>query len=278
MPEPDPIPTRRRRLRFLLSLRVLMVVVLILGGWLGWIVHRARVLREVVAAVERSGGFVILDTDLGASPPAKRPPPWAPRWVVDRLGAEYFYTVDYAGIGETGTDEVAGQVARLGRIYSVHFNGTGLTDAGLARLRGLDFQILGLRRTKVTDAGLAHLEGISQLEALDLAKTSVGDAGMAHVGRLPGIKYLVLEETRVTDLGLDRLGPLKDLIYLDLEHTAVGDRGVARLASLTGLDELNLYWTQVTPPAVLALRAALPRTYVAGFPAPGLRDKRGPSR
>ena len=44
--------------RFRLSLRMLMAVVLVLGMVLGWIVHRARVQRQAVAAIERgAGGF-----------------------------------------------------------------------------------------------------------------------------------------------------------------------------------------------------------------------------
>ena len=52
-------PNRRpwwRSLRF--SLRGLIVVVLIIGGSLGWVVHRARVQRRAVAAIEKAGGTV----------------------------------------------------------------------------------------------------------------------------------------------------------------------------------------------------------------------------
>jgi hypothetical protein len=59
MPD-QPLPsTQRPWLR--LSVRGLIVLVLVTGGWLGWIVHRARVQREAVVAIERAGGMVWYD-------------------------------------------------------------------------------------------------------------------------------------------------------------------------------------------------------------------------
>ena len=49
----------RRYLRF--SVRGLIVVVLVVGGWLGWIVRGARIQREAVAAITRAGGRVAYD-------------------------------------------------------------------------------------------------------------------------------------------------------------------------------------------------------------------------
>ena len=48
-----------RRVR--ISLRGLMVVVLVIGGGLGWVMQRARVQREAVAAIRRAGGSVLYD-------------------------------------------------------------------------------------------------------------------------------------------------------------------------------------------------------------------------
>ena len=44
-----------------LSLRGLLLVVLAIGLWLGWIVHKARQQREAVAALQKFGGFVHYD-------------------------------------------------------------------------------------------------------------------------------------------------------------------------------------------------------------------------
>ena len=47
--------------RVRLTVRTLMVLVLVLGGVLGWVVHRARVQREAVAAIKRAGGNPFMD-------------------------------------------------------------------------------------------------------------------------------------------------------------------------------------------------------------------------
>ena len=46
----------RRFLRF--SVRGMIVLVLVIGGWLGWIVRSARIQREAVAAIEKSAGVL----------------------------------------------------------------------------------------------------------------------------------------------------------------------------------------------------------------------------
>ena len=85
----DQPPRWRRRLR--LSVRVFMVLVLVLGGGFGWIVHEARVQRQAVAAIERAGGKVDYDESfLGYSPERDfREPGWK-EWLVDHLGIDYF--------------------------------------------------------------------------------------------------------------------------------------------------------------------------------------------
>ena len=47
----------RRFLRF--SVRGMIVVVLVIGGWLGWLVRSARIQREAVAAIEEAGGRLL---------------------------------------------------------------------------------------------------------------------------------------------------------------------------------------------------------------------------
>jgi hypothetical protein len=49
----------RKYVRF--SVRGLIVVVLLTGGWLGWIVREAHFQRDAVAAIVKSGGIVVYD-------------------------------------------------------------------------------------------------------------------------------------------------------------------------------------------------------------------------
>jgi hypothetical protein len=47
--------TWRRFLRF--SVQGMIVVLLLVGGWLGWLVRSARIQREAVAAITTAGGY-----------------------------------------------------------------------------------------------------------------------------------------------------------------------------------------------------------------------------
>ncbi len=56
----EPPTTRwRKRPPVRLTVRTLMIFVLVFGGGLGWVVHRARVQRDAAAAIERTGGSVV---------------------------------------------------------------------------------------------------------------------------------------------------------------------------------------------------------------------------
>src|SRR4051794_11330094 len=97
---------RLPRVRF--SVRVLMALVLGLGGWLGWVVHCARVQRDAMAAVRRGGGVALYDWQSGwfeglVSPGAG---PNAPRWLVDCLGPDYFSRVTEVYLGPREPDAV----------------------------------------------------------------------------------------------------------------------------------------------------------------------------
>jgi internalin A len=234
-----------------------MVLVLVLGGWLSWIVHRARVQREAVAAIRQAGGQVGYDSEGDMDVLPKRTI-WAPRWLVDSLGIDYFSSVSYISFDKPGADEIAGLLARLPRLDGADFDESDLGDSGLARLQGLDLHYLCLLQTKVTDAGVRHIRSLTNLEDLYLSSTSVGDAGMADLATLPKLLVLHVSETNVTDLGIKSIVKLPALKILDLRGTRMGDDGAALLASKTGLEVINLEDTRVGPSAIRALRAALP--------------------
>src|SRR5262249_9079810 len=93
LPSDGPPPSRWRR-RFTVSVRALMAFVLVAGGGVGWVVHRARVQREAVAAIRQAGGRVFYDWEQiptrGLYRDVLRPNPngrpgW-PKWLVDHLG------------------------------------------------------------------------------------------------------------------------------------------------------------------------------------------------
>ena len=175
----------RRLLRF--SMRSLIILVLVIGGGMGWLVRSARLQRAAVAAITSAGGTVEYDWQAsGAAAPS-----WLSGWLAEHLGTDYFGHVSNVWLYGTltQTDEVLTSVS------------------GLTRL-----ERLGVTSSSVTDSGLAHLRGMTSLSRLDLAFTKITDAGLVHLKGLSGLSVLVLNGTRITDAGLAHLEGLRRLL------------------------------------------------------------------
>jgi hypothetical protein len=64
---------------------------------------------------------------------------------------------------------------------------------------------LGLEGTNITDAGLAHLKGMHKLRLLWLSQTRITDAGLKHLHGLAGLRIVRVPGTKVTDAGVAAL-------------------------------------------------------------------------
>jgi internalin A len=233
-------PTRRPWWRYIrLSLRGLIVIVLVIGGSLGWVVHSARVQREAVAAIEKAGGTVLYvwGRSRHSTPPPPgtlRLEPWAPTWLVKLVGVDYF-----------------------DRVVQVALNKED-SSAALPYIRDLPhIRFLSLEAPCVTNVDLEYLEGLHELELLSL-NDNVTDAGMKHLKGLSSLGKLYLGGTRISDAGLAELEPLHRLWYLSLPETDVSDAGLAHLKKLAGLRHLNLCGTRVTDAGIRDLQQARP--------------------
>jgi hypothetical protein len=126
----------------------MIVLVLVIGGWLGCVVRSARIQREAVRAIKSTGGAVAYNWEWSNGNYIPGGKPWAPNLLVGLIGVEFL------------------------------LDGTHVTDAGLAHLKGLaNLSELYLGGTQVTDAGLVQLNGLNRLTRLDLHNTQVTDAG-----------------------------------------------------------------------------------------------------
>ena len=200
-------PNRRPWRSYLrLSIRALLVLILVLACWLGWFVRTARLQREAVAAVKKAGGFVWYDWEWKNGDYVQgiqRPP--RPKWLVDRLGVDYFSNVTFVNLMR-GSDEDLRHVEHLRRLERLHLCGAPVTDVGLAYLKGLaHLKVLDLDETQVTDAGLVHLNGLISLNLVGLSKTRVTDDGLKHLKKLRSLTELILYDSHITDGGLTEL-------------------------------------------------------------------------
>jgi hypothetical protein len=258
--------TWRGMLRF--SLRALVVLILVIGAGLGWIVRSARIQRDAVAAIRRHGGSVLYDGE-GGSRVYFDGRQFAPNWLVDHVGVDYFDNVVSVHLAQGGSAADLHDVGRLSHVMQLRLYGPFVTDAGLAELKRLtnlflldigDTEFTCTERTKrpgaarVTDAGLPYLDGLSTLSFVNLSGTRVTDAGLVHLKRLTKLEIVCLDETLITDAGLAQLKDLIDLKYLYIHDTQITDAGLTHLEGLTKLRELDLGDTQITDAGLAHLK------------------------
>jgi Leucine Rich repeat len=274
----------RRFLRF--SVRGVIVLVFVIGGWLGWFVRGARIQRDAVAAIEKAGGVAAYESRLyhGHFPRVTRAERWRD-WAANLIGIESFDDVTYVRLG-SGSDSELILVGRFSRLWRLDGNRKPVTDAGLSHLKGManlkelnlgyatvtdaglaslsglgNLRSLSLYNTRITGTGLAHLTNLGSLEVLSIDSTQVTDAGLAHLKALRNLRVLSLDSTQVTDAGLAHLEALRKLEHLSLNGTQISDVGLADVKGLTNLGHVGLLQTKVTDAGLQDLQKALPRAF-----------------
>jgi hypothetical protein len=193
-------------LRF--SVRGLIVLVLVIGIWLGWLVRSACIQRDAVAAITAAGGSVKYDWDWSNGLPVVGGKPWAPKWLTDLIGVDFFGHVTFVQLisSSNATDATFTHVGRLTQLETLLIGFSPLCDDELAHLKSLT-KLSGLCfiGTQVTDAGLIHLKGLTNLLVLNLDGTQVTDAGLIHLKGLTNLSVLCLGGNQVTDAGMREL-------------------------------------------------------------------------
>ena len=242
-------PVSRSRRRFLcFSVRGMLVAVLVIGGWFGWIVRRAHVQRNAVEAILRAGGRVRYDWQFRNGALVRNGAPKGPKWLVGLLGPHYFDNVTMVELAGGATDTELAQLGNLALVDTLVLNSSCLSESGLShldRLTGLRWltitgpvrsrvvppgvlkriEGLNIDGTDVTDAWLQCLTGMNRIELLGLTRTTVTDAGLAHLPGVTGLQHLYLDGTEIGDEGLAYLKPLAKLKGLHVKGTKVSDIG-----------------------------------------------------
>jgi len=258
----------RKRLR--LSLGAMMLIVLGIGGVLGWVVHRAHVQRDAVAAIttlrRNTRGSVYYDWQFVAGQGAKSPgPKWmsealgkfdgnakprGPKWMRDAFGPDLFDTVINVHIeGDNVDDELLENVGKLHSVEWFTIQGHAspdLTPAGMAQLRTLS-RLKGLSVRGFTDSHgfVAGLTGKTRLRRLWLPEAAVTDDEMAIIGGFGELEVLQLDGRNVTDRGFAQVANLKELSLLEMPGVRITD--LAPVADLVQLDLFVLAPARATP-------------------------------
>ena len=223
------------------SLRALIVLVLLIGAGLGWLVRSAHVQRDAVAAIRRAGGSVSYDWEWsnGKSIPGGKP--WAPRWLTDLIGVDYFAHVTSVWLQPAATDGAIVEVGHLTQLERLQLVGsfhqrrrTSTSEGAYQTLGTLPQQHSGQRRRAGTSEGADQAqvpppqrhsghrrrasasEGADQSLGTDPQRHSGHRRRAAHLKGLTNLTVLfLLDDTQVTDAGLMHL------------------KGLTRLSSLT---------------------------------------------
>jgi len=295
---------KRRWLQF--STRAFLLVVTLLAVWLATSVRQAKNQRSAVATIESLGGRVRYGFEptweeryrrdeerrealaAGKTPRTYVDGPMAPKWLVDRLGVDFFARVKMVDLTNTlCTDNdlaalklipnlkqldmrhvpyvTSNGIAHLAKIkletlsiegnqYSNDSGETGLDDSALVHVGKLrTLKNLSIEQNRFTDDGLSHLSNLSRLESLSLAGTDITVDGLDHLAELRRLHTLRLPNYPIDDDVLRRLSRLVELKHLGpLDETVTAD-GLAYLRGFRNLESLSLRGTQIGDDGMKAL-------------------------
>jgi len=244
-----------RYLRF--SLRVLMILVLAIGVGLSWLVHSARVQRDAVAAIRRAEGGVCYNWEWKDGQVISGGAPTCPRWLVDRLGVDYFGHVVRVTSSFDPSDTELVSIGRLSGLVELALIRASLANERFGSLNGLhSLKALRLDFCRVNDAGLAQLKRLSSLRELRLAgcECDITDAGLVNIKELTGLRKLTLSTCGITDSGLANLAGLTGLRELGLSDCNITDSGLPYLKKLPNLRLLTLTLPDLTCVGVATLK------------------------
>lgn len=132
-----------------------------------------------------------------------------------------------------------------------------ITDAGIARLRGLDgvFELaLFWHANAITPEAFRHLTGMANLGSVRCDGERVNDVAMGHISLLPRLRWLIAQGTTATDDGFAALSRSRTLEYLWTRETPnLTGRGFLALSRLPALRSLGVSCKQVDDAALAAL-------------------------
>ncbi|WDI44496.1 hypothetical protein [Bremerella sp. P1] len=244
---PSPKP-KRRWLRF--GLRGLMVLVLLLSLPMGWIardVYRSQREDEVVAAVEKAGGFASYDyQQLNLWNEVPHPP--GP-WILRKLFGDHIHAyVDYVTLMEP--DEVNTLIPMLANCHRLEYlelHEAVLSDQSVETIAQMPkLRELALIGTSITVDQMRQLSQAPAMKSITLEGPTASDDYVELLPLFSSLEDVALSQTTVTDRGMQSLGQLSDLKSVSIEQApAVTNDGFAALANCPQLSDIWADGTKV---------------------------------
>jgi hypothetical protein len=107
-----------------ISLRALLVLVVLIGGGLGWIARSAHIQKGAVAVIRRQGCYVFYDGEKQSGQATASAGRWIPNWLMELTGVDYFCNVvevDFHG-NAPESDAVMIAIGHLSRLETLNFD------------------------------------------------------------------------------------------------------------------------------------------------------------
>lgn len=225
---------KRRWLSF--GLRGLLILVLLLSLPMGWIardVYRAQRESEVVAAIEKAGGYASYnyhENVMWAEPPEPSGP-----WILRKLFGEHIhsYVTDVAGMEPEQFNTVVPMLAACRRLESLELPVGELSDESIDTITQMPrLKDLVLFGTSVSPEQMQELTQVSTLTSITLKGPAATDLHLELLPRFPALEEVSLYETTITDRGMKSLGQLPELKSLEIEQAPeVTNAGFAALSN-----------------------------------------------
>lgn len=251
-----------KRPRFRFGLRSLLMLVLIVAGYCGWVGNRNLRIKEQrnsIHVIKLNGAAVGFRSGATAAfwpQTSWRQLVW-PMKPIDRVtnvsfkGVSDSFYVSIPGSNDYATFETDWSLASMLALQDplqsfpelryLEFSNIPLPRHGLACLENLSqLEILRLDNTQITNADLVHLKDLTNLRWFSLQGTRVDDECLVHLKHLRKLEVLLLGNTRIGDEGLNQLAEIPSLKELWIEDTQVTDAGMLHIANLPNLTHLRL--------------------------------------
>jgi hypothetical protein len=187
--------TSRRQYRYRLwLLLILLSIVVVLGGWLGMILHRVQHQRRIVERIQLLGGGVIHDYQLAGMQSETASPP-GPSLIRRIFGDDVFAYIEGMAFNlpHGAKDKDLALLLELPQLKHVVLQGPNFTDKGLKIVGELpNLQNLALRDTKITIAGLEHLKHLTRLKSLSVGP-NISEADLSELRKsLPNCTFDII--------------------------------------------------------------------------------------
>ena len=268
----------RRWLSF--SLKTLLIVVTVLGVWLGVRVNEAQKQRRARDQLAKVGGTVLYDYQWKVDRALPLGGDWdynaespVPAWLNNLVGEDFFVRVKGVTFAQrlTGRPEILTAVDLaclhdLPCLESLGFTSAEVSDDALAAFRNLpQLKELALARNQ-SDDDLKLVARLKRLETVTLYGPGITSDGMIHLQQMPHLKTLLLAVTNVDGNGISQLQScksLKTLIIYAPEMKVVDAESLEKpFQQLKQLENLLLIGTPLTASGQKQLQQSLPHCKV----------------